>query len=123
MANRSGTTRPQVALLIPTKRQAEMLTSDALAYLRRIAEVREVAGDAAAVAAQLAPLLADADACLTGWGTPTLSEEVLEGAPRLRLIAHCAGSVKHLIPPGVFARGVVVSHAATVIADSVAELT
>src|SRR5213594_3193554 len=119
MADGSGTTRPLVALLIPTNRQAEMLTPDALSYLRRVAEVREVAGDSAAVAARLAPLLADADACLTGWGTPTISEEAVEGAARLRLIAHCAGSVKRLIPPGVFGRGVVVCHATTIIADSV----
>src|SRR3954470_2960955 len=98
-----------------------MLTSEAQAQLRRIADVSEVSGDAAAISAHLGELLVDADACLTGWGTPPLPDEMIAQAPRLRLIAHCAGSVKYLISPATFERGIVVSHAANVIADSVAE--
>jgi len=110
-------------MLIPTKRQPEMLTSEAQAQLRRIADLSEVDGDAAVVSAHLGDLLAGADACLTGWGTPHLPDDAVERAPSLRLIAHCAGSVKHLISPATFARGIVVCHAANVIADSVAEYT
>ena len=110
-------------MLIPSKRQPDMLTPEAQVQLRRIADVIEVDGDAAVVTAHLGDLLASAEACLTGWGTPRLPDEVVERAPRLRLIAHCAGSVKHLVSPATFARGVIVCHAANVIADSVAEYT
>jgi phosphoglycerate dehydrogenase-like enzyme len=40
----------------------------------------------------------------------------------LHFIGYAAGSIKHIIPPAVFDRGVVVSHAADLLADSVAEL-
>lgn len=115
--------RPRIALLIPASRQAEVLSPDTLAHLRNVAEV--VGGDQEAreIAAMLPTLLADADACLTGWGTPPLTDEALDGARRLRLIAHTAGSVKRLVPPSVFARGIVVCHAANVIADAVADYT
>ncbi len=121
MDDRTG--RPRVALLIPPSRQPEVLTPETLAHLREVAEV--VGGDqeASAIAATLPTLLADADACLTGWGTPPLTDEALDGARRLRLIAHTAGSVKHLLPASVFARGIVVCHAANIIADAVAEYT
>jgi phosphoglycerate dehydrogenase-like enzyme len=110
-------------MLIPASRQAEVLTSAAQARLRDLAEVIGGDQEAAEIAADLPGLLAAADACLTGWGTPPLTEEALAGATRLRLIAHAAGSVKRLVPPSAFARGVVVCHAASVIADAVAEFT
>jgi phosphoglycerate dehydrogenase-like enzyme len=116
-------TRPRVALLIPASRQSEVLTPAALARLRDIAIVSGGDLETAEIAANLPGLLADADAVLTGWGTPPLTEEALASASRLRLIAHAAGSVKRLVPASVFARGVVVSHAANVIADAVAEHT
>jgi phosphoglycerate dehydrogenase-like enzyme len=116
-------TRPCVALLIPASRQSEVLTPAALARLRDFAEVAAGDQEAADLAASLPALLANADAVLTGWGTPPLTEEALAGASRLRLIAHAAGSVKRLVPPSVFQRDVIVCHAASVIADAVAEYT
>lgn len=70
--------------------------------------------------------LADFDAVITGWGTPAFPVEALEKAERLRLIAHSAGSVKHLFPSGVverllIPRGVVVFSANEAIAMNVAE--
>jgi phosphoglycerate dehydrogenase-like enzyme len=115
--------RPRVALLIPTARRSEVLTPAAMADLDASAQVRTIDGDTRALAEQLPALLADADACLTGWGSPPITEAALAAAPHLKLIAHCAGSVKRLIPPGVFERGITVSHAANIIADAVAEFT
>jgi len=60
-------------------------------------------------------------ACLSGWGTPPLTPEVLAGVPELRLVAHTAGSVRFLLPDDVLERGVRVSHAAAVMAEAVAE--
>jgi phosphoglycerate dehydrogenase-like enzyme len=115
--------RPRVALLIPASRQAEVLTPSTLARLRALADVTPGDLETPEVAANLAGLLADADAALTGWGTPPLTEEVLAGATRLRLIAHAAGSVKRLVPASALERGIAVCHAASVIADAVAEHT
>ena len=115
--------RPRVALLIPASRQPEVLTPEALAHLHEVAEVIGGDQEASEIAATLPSLLADADACLTGWGTPPLPESALDSARHLRLIAHTAGSVKRLVPPSIFARGIIVCHAANIIADAVAEYT
>ncbi len=68
-------------------------------------------------------LLAETQILVTGWGCPPIDATVLEAAPRLRLIAHAAGSVKALVGPGVFARGITVVSAADANALPVAEFT
>lgn len=47
--------------------------------------------------AQVEEGIADYEALVTGWGTPPLSEAVFERGSGLRIIAHSAGSVKHLV--------------------------
>lgn len=67
-------------------------------------------------------LLDGAVACVTGWGTPPFGEDLLTEHPKLRLVAHTAGSIRSLVPPTAIERGLRVSHAAAIIADAVAEL-
>lgn len=62
-----------------------------------------------------------AHACITCWGTPALTENVLAEAPGLQMIAHAAGSVKYLIPECTWEKGIRVTSAAPVIARDVAE--
>lgn len=121
--NETARSRPVVAMLVPVERQARVFTREALDHLHTIAEVRGGTDDRATLVQRLPSLIADADACITGWYSPAITSEALAGAPRLRLIAHCGGSVKSLIPPETFARGVAVSHVAALIADAVAEAT
>ena len=68
-------------------------------------------------------LLDAAHILLTGWGCPAIDARVLDRAPRLRLIAHAAGTVKTFLSPDVFARGIAVTHAADANAIPVAEYT
>ncbi|MGK5643008.1 hydroxyacid dehydrogenase [Streptomyces sp. URMC 126] len=66
--------------------------------------------------------LAGADILLTGWGTSlVLDDRVLDGAPRLRALVHAGGSVRPVVTPAVWERGIVVSSAAGVNAGPVAE--
>ena len=65
--------------------------------------------------------LADTDILITGWGCPPIDAAVLEISSSLKLIAHAAGSVKHLIGPDVFERGIAVTNAAAANAVPVAE--
>lgn len=67
--------------------------------------------------------LADAELLLTGWGCPRIDDEVLDRAPRLRAVIHAAGSVKSVVDPVAFDRGVTVSSAAAANAVPVAEYT
>jgi phosphoglycerate dehydrogenase-like enzyme len=68
-------------------------------------------------------LLRDAEILVTGWGCPFISPEVLALAPRLRLIAHAAGTVKYMLDSGVFEAGVAVTNAVDANAVPVAEFT
>lgn len=61
------------------------------------------------------------DVCITHWGCPRFSADVLENADRLVLIAHAAGSVGDLVSPEVYARGIKVCSANPVMAKYVAE--
>jgi phosphoglycerate dehydrogenase-like enzyme len=69
------------------------------------------------------PLLARVEIVVTGWGLPPMSPALLAAAPRLRLIAHLGGTVKALLPPEVWQRGIAVTHAAAANAVPVAEYT
>ena len=40
--------------------------------------------------------IAEYDGLITGWGTSSISDEALRRAERLKIVAHSAGSVKHL---------------------------
>lgn len=66
-------------------------------------------------------LLAGAEILVGHWGCPTLTADVLERAPRLRLFAYGAGTVKWQVTEAVFERGVVVTSAAAANAVPVAE--
>ena len=72
---------------------------------------------------EAAGLLRETDILLTGWGAPTVDEETLALAPRLRAIVHAGGSVKPYVSKHCFERGVAVSSAAAANAEAVAEFT
>jgi len=67
--------------------------------------------------------LATADVLITSWGAPALTAEILDAAPRLRVVLHAAGSVRGIVTDAVHERGVVVSTAADANAVPVAEYT
>jgi len=72
---------------------------------------------------ELAQIIHGYDAVISGWGSPKFTEEVLDSANQLKLVAHSAGSIIKILPPAVFERGIKVTHAAAAIAPAVAEMT
>lgn len=70
---------------------------------------------------ELALQLNGVDICVTGWGTPTIDEKVLEHANHLKLIAHTGGSVKPYVTDECYQRGIRVVSGNSVFAESVAE--
>ncbi|RFU87516.1 hydroxyacid dehydrogenase [Streptomyces triticagri] len=68
-------------------------------------------------------VLADTELLVTGWGCPPLDAAVLEVAPRLRAVAHTAGTVRGHVTEACWARGIEVSSAAAANALPVAEYT
>jgi phosphoglycerate dehydrogenase-like enzyme len=68
-------------------------------------------------------LLADAEVLVGHWGCPTLTADVLSRAPRLRLFAYAAGTVKWQVTDAVWERDIVVTSSAAANAIPVAEYT
>lgn len=60
---------------------------------------------------------------ITGWGAPRLDARVLAAMPNLRAVFHTAGSVKRVVSPALWARGIRVSSSVTANAVPVAEYT
>jgi len=67
--------------------------------------------------------LAEADILVTGWGCPMITPALLRQMPRLKLIAHAAGTVKFTVDPLAYEAGIRVTHAAEANAVPVAEYT
>ncbi|MET9518195.1 hydroxyacid dehydrogenase [Streptomyces sp. NPDC002994] len=67
--------------------------------------------------------LSRADVLISGWGCPLVDAGVLADAPRLRAVMHAAGSVKQVLAPEVWERGITVSSAAPANAGPVADYT
>lgn len=61
------------------------------------------------------------DICITGWGTPTFDEELLEFSNELKLIAHDAGTIRPMVGEEVYERGIRVCSGNRIFARSVAE--
>ncbi len=68
-----------------------------------------------------AEALAGAEVLLTGWGCPRVDAAVLDRMPRLRLVAHAAGTVKGHLDPVCWERGIAVTTAAAANAVPVVE--
>jgi phosphoglycerate dehydrogenase-like enzyme len=68
-------------------------------------------------------VLARAEVLFGHWGCPLLDADALELAPGLRLLAYAGGTVKQVVSPAVFERGVLVTSAASANAMPVAEYT
>ncbi|WP_105969501.1 hydroxyacid dehydrogenase [Streptomyces geranii] len=69
----------------------------------------------------LAPVLAEAEILITGWGAPHIGAGVLAAAPRLRAVLHAGGSVRSMIGEACWERGLAVSSAVAANALPVAE--
>ena len=67
--------------------------------------------------------LADADVAVTCWRTPAFTDEMLERLPKLRLVAHAAGSIKNLVPKSFWQNGRRITSNAPVLAEDVAQTT
>lgn len=60
---------------------------------------------------------------LTSWGCPPIDATIIDRLPRLKLIAHLAGSVKGFLDDVVWRRGILVTNAVAANAIPVAEYT
>ncbi|MCT9819176.1 hydroxyacid dehydrogenase [Microbacterium sp. W1N] len=99
----------------------ELFDEGSLARLERLVRLD------ARVATRSDPLpagaTADTEILITGWGAPLLDAAALDALPRLRAVFHAAGSVKRVVSPALWHRGIRVSSCAAANAVPVAEYT
>jgi phosphoglycerate dehydrogenase-like enzyme len=70
---------------------------------------------------ELAQAIRDQEIVVTGWGSPKLTEAALDQAKSLRLVVHSAGTVRWLVDPSFFSRGITLTNANLALAPSVSE--
>lgn len=110
------------ALVIPAHRSLEKVCSaECRNFLEEHFDVVYHDSDTEMTPEELGEKIEDVEVLLTSWGSPSLSEENLKKAKKLRYIGHAAGSVKNRIPDETFSRGIRVFSGARRIARSVAE--
>ncbi|MFE2035127.1 hydroxyacid dehydrogenase [Streptomyces scopuliridis] len=115
--------RPRAALAMKPDAAAAVLGPETLAALGAVCELTPppVLDDFTTDRARAT--LADVEILITGWGCPPLDRAVLDLAPRLRAVAHTAGTVRGHITEACWERGIEVSSAAAANALPVAEYT
>ncbi len=67
-------------------------------------------------------LLQGADIAISSWGTPKLTDALLQNAPNLKLLAHAAGSVKGVVSDALYHRGIRVISSACALSRGVSEM-
>ncbi len=115
--------KPIIAITIGHAHYARIFSDAAWRALDSFADVIHHPGDEPADKAALIALLPAADACITSWDVAPLDADVLAAAPKLRAVAHAAGSVKRFVSDAVWTRGIQVTSAAPALARDVAETT
>lgn len=98
----------RIALLPARSMIDRLFTADDLDELATLADV--VPNDTEAENPETVATLAhDADTVVTSWGSPQFTDELLQRLPNLSLVIHAAGSIKPIVSPVLWDRGIRVS--------------
>lgn len=115
--------RPKLAFAYDPARAERVFSARDLARLREVADIVRDAPLTRLDTDEARALLADIDVLVTGWGAPPIDAATLVAAPKLKLVAHSAGTVKSFVDRAVFEAGISVITAAAANAIPVAEFT
>jgi phosphoglycerate dehydrogenase-like enzyme len=118
-----STKRPTVALSMYAGMESYALRPEHLARLGELCEVLEPVAVEGMDRPRADEVLARAEVLLGHWGCTRLDEAQLARAPHLRMVAYAAGTVKEVVTPATFARGILVTSGAAANAVPVAEYT
>ncbi|MDI6827466.1 MAG: hydroxyacid dehydrogenase [Armatimonadota bacterium] len=106
----------------PTLR-SRLFSTEVESRIKALGEITANPNDQNYTEEELASLIPGFDACITSWGSPRFGPNVIAKADKLRIIAHAAGSVKGIVTPEVFKRGITVCTSQPAMAISVAAMT
>ncbi|CAH1226945.1 Hydroxypyruvate reductase [Paenibacillus allorhizoplanae] len=100
----------------------ELLWQEATLHkLKSFSDVDFIALNEKFTSEDLAERIGEYDACITSWGSPVFTPEVLARATKLKFIGHGAGSVAAIVNEDVFETDIAVITANKVLARSTAE--
>jgi phosphoglycerate dehydrogenase-like enzyme len=115
--------RPKLAFAMAADKTRHVFDAEALARLARCCDVVRADPLEELSSEEARAVLGQIDVLVTGWGCPMVTAEVVRAAPRLKLIAHAAGTVKYTLDQAVYEAGIRVTHSADANAVPVAEYT
>lgn len=118
--------KPKVLYAPAASHTAKVFFPEVWAQLHDEFDVTDHQGDKALTQEAMAQAIPGHDALITGWGVPNLTDEILSNGDRLKIIAHSAGSIKHMVAADLFekhvvGRGIVLFSSNGMIAYNVAE--
>lgn len=116
-------TRPTVALSMYRGMEAYAFRPEHLARLAEVADLPERQAIESLPPERAGEVLAEADVLLGHWGCALVDEAFLARAPRLRMLAYAAGTLRDVATPAAFARLERVTSGAAANAVPVAEYT
>ncbi len=118
--------RPIIYIAISSDLFDEIEFGQHLPRLAKLASIERWQGPGQPTCEAVMDALAHSKVLVTGWGTPSLVDLLKDWSPErsaLRLIAHTAGSIKHLLSQELLDRGLRVTHSNESLAEAVAEFT
>lgn len=99
----------RIAVLPEPKTQQRILGEEHWEQLAALGDVARNDTAGLPTAETLKRVIAGADYAITSWGCPGLTGDILDGAPNLRAVVHAAGTVKGIVTPDLWGRGIRVS--------------
>jgi phosphoglycerate dehydrogenase-like enzyme len=112
-----------ILLLMPAAHRRAILTADSAARLAAAGTLREAPTASDHTDPDVRRLLAEAEIIITGTGTAKLEEDLLQAAPKAKVIIHAAGSLRPIVGEYAYDLGLQLSSLASVNALPVAEYT
>lgn len=99
----------KIALLPEPKIQDKVFNESIFKQLGAIGDVVRNTQDGAPRPETVKEVIAGADYAITSWGCPSLTRDILACAPGLKAVIHAAGTVKGIVTPELWERGIRVS--------------
>lgn len=111
----------RIAVLPPPAGQKRLFSARAWERLQSMGTVACNEVEEKPTEDSIAGLITGADIVITSWGTPALTPRLLDCAPQLKAVIHAAGTVKPIVTPALWERGIRVSSGNNALAIGVAE--
>lgn len=111
----------RIAILPQPASQLRLFSARALEKLQSMGNVVSNEIEEKPTEDTVAELMTGADIVITSWGTPALTARLLDRAPQLKAVIHAAGTVKPIVTPALWERGIRVSSGNNALAIGVAE--